>query len=597
MADTAENVYRDYVTDGVPASGKNDPNKAAIRRLLKHYEALITAFTTNGGLIYTSKAQMDADLLHGAKSSAWVIGDATVANNGIYQKQGFSGTGSWTRVADLPYSFIIASDVGAGTPNAIQATTSIPVSASALVWMNVFEANTSVSVTVQFNGTGPVYNVKTNSGNNPAIGGFVAGMVVLGMVSGSTFRLLSDQTSAALLAQVEAVVAGINVGAFATALQGAKADANAITLSGFGRTTQYGTIQTVTLTDLMVKANHSADPTKFPNFGPAVFEAQCDGIPGDGTNANGVSGSVHQNNAPGDWSFPIGVVGYGRLDSAGNQVFGFFGRADLYTAGVATHELNTFNYSLGPPGTFPPNRSFGTSASLGITLTLAAGGTYQSLIACQVGPEGSEPNSYVCGFYTNADGVTGYGYIVDATATLGPTFSGVLNNTGQGANVHLQFQTKGTAQAANFVTQHLNAGGTRTWGITQDGAYFIGSTKVLDNDAWTSFTPTVAATTGTITTVGAVSGKYKRVGRTVFVDVDVTITTNGTGAGQITIGGMPVASARLVTAFFGREAGLSNKALHGSISAAGSTMTVFDYAGAYPAASGARLLLAGRYEV
>lgn len=33
---------------------------------------------------------------------AWVLGEATVANNGIYRKIGGSGTGSWTRVADLP---------------------------------------------------------------------------------------------------------------------------------------------------------------------------------------------------------------------------------------------------------------------------------------------------------------------------------------------------------------------------------------------------------------------------------------------------------------------------------------------------------------
>lgn len=203
MADTANTVYRDFVTDGIPSSGKHDPHKPDIRRLLTGYEQIINAFTSNGGLIYSSKAALDADLTRPANSMAWVMGDATVANNGIYRKVGGSGTGSWTRVADLPFSFIIASDVGAGTPNAIQATTSIPVSSSALVWTNIFEANTSSPVTISFNG-GAALTIKTNSGNNPVVGGLTAGMIVMGIVSGSTFRLISDQASAAVLAAAEA---------------------------------------------------------------------------------------------------------------------------------------------------------------------------------------------------------------------------------------------------------------------------------------------------------------------------------------------------------------------------------------------------------
>lgn len=194
----AQTVYADG-----PAGSPLQPAKSEIRKLLKQYENVIEAFLTNGGLIYATKAAMDADLAHGANSMAWVLGDATVANNGIYRKNGASGTGSWLRVADLPYSFIIASDAGAGTANAIQATTSIPVSSSALVWMNIFETNTASPVVVSFNG-GSALTVKTNSGNDIAAGGLVAGMIVIGIVSGSTFRLVSDQASSAVLAACEA---------------------------------------------------------------------------------------------------------------------------------------------------------------------------------------------------------------------------------------------------------------------------------------------------------------------------------------------------------------------------------------------------------
>ncbi|PLU64514.1 hypothetical protein BMJ21_22865 [Sinorhizobium medicae] len=200
---TAANVFRDYETDGVPASGAHKPKKSSIRELLVGYETIINAFLSSGGLVFPDKAAADASLGYPAYTMAWVIKDAIVANNGIYRKVGASGAGSWLRLADLPYSFIIASDAGAGTANAIQATTSIPVSSSALVWMNVFEANTASPVTVSFNG-GTALTMKTNGGNNIAVGGLVAGMIVMGIVAGATFRLISDQSSAALLAQVEA---------------------------------------------------------------------------------------------------------------------------------------------------------------------------------------------------------------------------------------------------------------------------------------------------------------------------------------------------------------------------------------------------------
>ncbi|MBD9635482.1 tail fiber domain-containing protein [Ensifer sp. ENS07] len=215
MADTANTVYRDFVTDGVPASGNNKPKKREIRALLTGYETIINAFISDGGLIYTSKASLDADLAHGAHASAWVIGDATAANNGVCMKVGASGAGSWVRVSDLPFSFIIASDAGAGTPNAIQATTSIPVSCSALVWLNVFEVNTSSPVTVAFNGEAPL-TIKTNSGSDVLAGELLAGMIVLGIVSGATFRLLSDHASAAIVAQAQsyanAAAAAANAG-------------------------------------------------------------------------------------------------------------------------------------------------------------------------------------------------------------------------------------------------------------------------------------------------------------------------------------------------------------------------------------------------
>lgn len=198
MVQLAANIWADG-----PASAPYQPPKNDIRDWGTWVEGIINAFTSTGGLIYTSRAALYADLAHAANSMAWVLGDATVAFNGIYLKSGVSGSGAWSRVGDLPYSFIVATDAGAGTANAIQATSPIPTSASALVITSIYRVNTGSPVTISFNGAAPV-TIKTNTGNDIAPGGLPAGMQILGYISGSTYRLVNDQVSSAIVAAAEA---------------------------------------------------------------------------------------------------------------------------------------------------------------------------------------------------------------------------------------------------------------------------------------------------------------------------------------------------------------------------------------------------------
>ncbi len=204
----AAEVFRDFVTWGVPSSGKWQPKKSDLRAWGAWLEENITAFFSTGGKIYQTQAILVADLSPAANSIAWVMEDPTVANNGIYRKVGGAGAGSWVRAGDLPFSFIVASSPGAGTGNAIDATTSIPVSSSALVILPIAATNTASPVTVSFNG-GSALTIKTNSGIDVDVGGLLAGAVALGVISGETFRLLSDQAVAQSLfaARDEAVVA------------------------------------------------------------------------------------------------------------------------------------------------------------------------------------------------------------------------------------------------------------------------------------------------------------------------------------------------------------------------------------------------------
>lgn len=114
----------------------------------------------------------------------------------------------------------------------------------------------------------------------------------------------------------------------------------------------------------------------------------------------------------------------------------------------------------------------------------------------------------------------------------------------------------------------------------------------IDNTAWTSFTPTITSNSGTITTKSA-TGYYKQIGKTVFVDIQITITTNGTGAGFIK-STLPV-SAVAGTAFAGRERQSTGKALCANVDSSGVLFVVL-YDGTYPGGDGYTLAISGVYQ-
>ncbi len=161
--------------------------------------------STNPFKILTNSARLyatyDALVASGdAAVTPWVFADPDAAKNGIYRQV----AGVWTWSLPLPYSFITATAVeGEGTPSAIHAVTGIPTSEDALIILQVAETNDASPVTVSFN-DGPALTVKSNSGNDIVVGGLVAGMQVMGVIAGATFRIVTDQVSAAVLAQAEA---------------------------------------------------------------------------------------------------------------------------------------------------------------------------------------------------------------------------------------------------------------------------------------------------------------------------------------------------------------------------------------------------------
>ena len=114
-----------------------------------------------------------------------------------------------------------------------------------------------------------------------------------------------------------------------------------------------------------------------------------------------------------------------------------------------------------------------------------------------------------------------------------------------------------------------------------------------DSGAWTSWTPTITANSGTFTTVSS-TGVYKRVGKICFVRQTITITTNGTAAGTVNSTMPFTGSGSIFTGVFRED---QSTGTLGQISI-GSTTAVFRKSdNTYPGGSGYRFEASYFYEV
>src|SRR5262249_60440274 len=84
--------------------------------------------------------------------------------------------------------------------------------------------------------------------------------------------------------------------------------------------------------------------------------------------------------------------------------------------------------------------------------------------------------------------------------------------------------TKGIANHVPAGTQYYQGGPTVAFA---DGGRGDSST------AWSTWSPTVSAQFGTITSATVNSARYKQIGKTTFIQLDITINTNGTGSGHV----------------------------------------------------------------
>lgn len=103
ITDIFDDVFRDFTTDGVLASGANEPEKSAVRGIGRVIEAALGAIGlgTSVDVAKETRAALNADLAFPADSIGLVYADGLDANNDLYVKTGASGAGGWTLTSAL----------------------------------------------------------------------------------------------------------------------------------------------------------------------------------------------------------------------------------------------------------------------------------------------------------------------------------------------------------------------------------------------------------------------------------------------------------------------------------------------------------------
>ena len=193
----------------------------------------------------------------------------------------------------------------------------------------------------------------------------------------------------------------------------------------------------------------------------------------------------------------------------------------------------------------------------------------------------------VCRYIPTAGGTTDWTFAAAVTGYQSPASAGVVNgatyryraesgdltqwevgfgtyNTGTGVltRTTVLFNNLGTTAKVSFSTVPQVAIVTLAEDLT-----------AIADVAWTAYTPTITAQTGTPTTVSA-TGRYKQIGKTLLVSLNITVTTIGTAANSMSATLPAGFTSAATSAGAGKDVALNGKVIGGWVNTA--TTSIID---------------------
>jgi hypothetical protein len=241
----------------------------------------------------------------------------------------------------------------------------------------------------------------------------------------------------------------------------------------------------------------------------------------------------------------------------------------------------------------------------GVRLETSGGGVIDGMdfIGCHVFLNGSHGISIidtgVTNVRVNGGAICGNtGNAVEVAANVGDfSFQGAKIGSGYGFGGNLRAFNIAAGSGNNIqITDNDMRGNTNTPVISATGS----SVQIFDNlgydHPFSTYTPTVTTGTGTITTLGAVSGRFQKRGKVYIIQVSIAITTNGTGATDVRFTLPNSTSGAAVYILGGEETAVLGKTLKARIITVSNIALISNYDNTYPGANGVVLVVSGIYE-
>jgi hypothetical protein len=243
------------------------------------------------------------------------------------------------------------------------------------------------------------------------------------------------------------------------------------------------------------------------------------------------------------------------------------------------------------------------TAAASMTAHLAAGDPHPQYLTPAEGDAAYQPKDADLTSWAGVTRASGFDAF-SATPSSANLAALVTDETGSGALVFatsptlvtpiLGTPTSGNLANCTFPTLNQNTTGTAS-NVTGVVAVANGGTGDTGT-AWSTYTPTVTPSSGSFTTVSA-TGRYKQLGKTLFLNIVITITTNGTAAGFITTTmptGITPADYPTLT---GQERAIAGFLLRSRATPSSGSIEIWKHDNSYPGGDGHVLTLSGVIEI